>query len=483
MRVGILTEFPSASVQSGPAIHCGFLHDGLTRRGHEVVLMGPDTSRQRPLGTAQNHLFKGVAYPTHPKVKIPFPWPLRRVLNPPKLDVVHGQCNSHVVHYGIWMRKLFGTATLNTHIIHLPTHAHFILSDGLYQNPLAWHVAQQSAYRMEQQFAAIYNEGDGLIVQSRYMVDYWRQKGVTVPITALGRPVNPGVFSARAERDPFPAHLVNGKRLLVVCRHDREKNLPTLIDIFDRHIAPADSEVTLTLVGDGFGHPNLVDQIRRCRHGNRIHLPGEVDHERLIDWYSHADLFLYTSLSETFGNVVNEALWCGLPVVALHDHMGVAHQVIQDLNGFLIEPDRADTEERFALAVLNLVWHREFRRKMSENAATCARRTSHPDVVLSRYEQLYEGAIRRAADDRTVPLAQRSRVARARAFAQHIGPWGCWNALLIGLGRTVTKIGLGRTGTDTHARPPLATAVDRPSVVPKLHLERPPSRATGSRTF
>ena len=40
-------------------------------------------------------------------------------------------------------------------------------------------------------------------------------------------------------------------------------------------------------------------------------------------WYRHADVFVYTSLSETYGQVVSEALWCGLPVVAFVDDKGV----------------------------------------------------------------------------------------------------------------------------------------------------------------
>jgi 1,2-diacylglycerol 3-alpha-glucosyltransferase len=473
MRVGILTEFPTVSVQSGPAIHTRFLHDGLTRRGHEVVLIGPDTSKQSPVGDAEAHLFKALSYPTHPKVKIPFPWPLSQLTHSPSVELVHGQCNTHLVHYGIWLRKMYGTAVLNTHIIHLPTHAHFLLSDSLYKNPLVWQGMQQWAASMERSFADMYNQGDGLIVQSRHMIDYWQQRGVRVPIEAVGRPINPHVFSQQAARDPFPADMPVGKRLLVVCRHDREKNLEQLIDVFDEQVAPADAGVTLTLVGDGFDHLNLLERARRCRHSNRIHFAGEVKHDRLVDWYAHADVFVYTSLSETFGNVVNEALWCGLPAVALDDRMGVAHQITANANGFLIEPHRTDTDERFAEAVLQLVWNRELRRHMGEQAATLARRMSHPDVILSRYERFYEQAVRRARSEVTQPLAHASRAARARAFARHIGAWAYWNSMLVGVGGTATKIGLSRNGTDNHyPMPPVSQpAHEEPRVEPEVRLQ------------
>lgn len=444
MRVGILTEFPSLYVQSGPAIHTRFLHDGLVRRGHSVVLIGPSTNGPQDDDDVERHLFKGMPYPTHPKVTVPFPWPLNKLTNGPRVDIVHGQTNSHMVHYANWQRKMHGTAVLNTNIIHLPTHSHFVLSDKLYDNKLVWKAVQRQAANAEQSFVSMYNEGDGLIVQSRFMVDYWRDRGVEVPIEAIGRPINPATFDKQPGEDPFPANFKVGKRLVVVCRHDREKRLDHLIEIFTEELAPADPEVTLTLVGDGFEHPNLKRLAAKSRFGNRIHLPGEARHERLVDWYAHADVFVYTSVSETFGNVVNEALWCGLPVVALNDRMGVAHQVLSNLNGFLVEPDRADTNRKFANHIIDLISNRPFRRQIGENAATHARRTSHPDVTLSRYEAFYDRALQRVADEITEPLAQQSKARQSAAFVSHMSRWAYYSSMFMAISKVATSLGIGR---------------------------------------
>ena len=56
MRVGIMTEFPSDTVQSGPAIHTRFLKQGLMKRGHDVTLMGPDTRKYTPIDHPDVHL-------------------------------------------------------------------------------------------------------------------------------------------------------------------------------------------------------------------------------------------------------------------------------------------------------------------------------------------------------------------------------------------------------------------------------------------
>lgn len=453
MKIGINTDFPTVSVQSGPAIHTRFLYEGMTARGHEVVLIGPENPEIAPPPGASAHLFRGVAYPSHPKVRVAIPWPLSTVARPPRLDLIHGQAGGHNIHYASWIRKMWGTAVLNTHIIHMPTHSHFLVSDGLYANPIVRETLRHNGEKMERNFAQMYNEGDAFIVQSRLMVDYWRERGVTVPIEVVGRPINPDIFSRPPGRDPFPASCAPGKRLLVVCRHDREKNLDDLIDLFTGAIAPADPDVTLTLVGGGFHHENLRRRAAASAYGDRVHFPGETSHGKLVDWYAHADLFVYTSVSETFGNVVNEALWCGLPVVAYDDRMGVAHQVVHGHNGLLVSPNRTDSHERFAEAVRGLLDAPARRLDFAANAANHARRVSHPDVILSRFERIYEAACARAAREVSNPLHRESRAAQTRAFASHMGQWAFWAGTLLAVSGTAMRLGAGRGLEPTPAAP------------------------------
>jgi glycosyltransferase involved in cell wall biosynthesis len=303
------------------------------------------------------------------------------------------------------------------------------------------------ALNMEKSFAeTIYNRSDGFVVQSRHFVDYWRERGVKTPIYVVGRPINPDTWSRQPQGDPFPAHFKVGKRLVCVCRHDREKNLRRLIKIFCNNIAPYDDEATLTLVGDGHDHKNLAQACMATPYADRIHLPGESTHEQLVDWYAHADVFVYTSLSETFGNVVNEALWCGLPVVALDDGMGVAGQVVHDVNGALIPPHVIDADGRFGAACLQILGDRQQRRAMGSEAANLSRATSHPDVVLSRFEGIYREAREHCRRTVPVPLERQGKVASWKAFAKAYATWAFWNGTLLTVAHTATRLGASRTG-------------------------------------
>jgi glycosyltransferase involved in cell wall biosynthesis len=416
------------------------------------MLMGPDTGSVAPIDVEAVQLFRGVTYPTHPDVKIGMPADLAKMFVRPPIDLVHSQTNTPMGHYARWLRRMWGIPAIHTHTVHLPTHSHFVLSDWLYRNDLVRNLARRGAEDLEHACAALYNDSDCLVVQSRFFVDYWRERGVTVPIEVVGRPIDPQKFSRQPGADPFPRHFAMGRRLLVICRHDREKGLDHLIRIFATQIAPHDRSATLTLVGDGHEHKSLMLQACQTAVADRIHFAGEVAHGTLVDWYAHADVFVYTSLSETFGNVVNEALWCGLPVVALDDRMGVAQQMADTVNGFLVEPGRSDTDARFAERCRQLLGSRELRRAMGEEAANLARMNAHPEVVLGRHEKIYAEAREHCRREIPTPLAAGGRLAQMSGFAGIIGRWTVQAGMFLGLAYAATRVGASRkSGALQHA--------------------------------
>ena len=146
--------------------------------------------------------------------------------------------------------------------------------------------------------------------------------------------------------------------------------------------------------------------------------------------------------------MINEALWCGLPVVALDDKMGVAHQLEDGLNGALIAPLCADSDERFAEACLALVDAPERRKALGAYAARRAREISHPDLIISRFEAIYERAFTHCKGSVPRPLALATKAAQMRAFAFHMSRWAWGHAAILGLAYTAAHIGVGRTSAD-----------------------------------
>jgi len=128
VHVGILSDFPTPTVLSGPSLHTRFLAQGLNRRNHHVTLMGPDTSDLASSGGLDLHVYKAFSYPTYPKIKFALPLEPRKLWRGvPDLDLIHGQTNSHMAQYACYRREHHGVGVLPTHPLHLPTNSHALV--------------------------------------------------------------------------------------------------------------------------------------------------------------------------------------------------------------------------------------------------------------------------------------------------------------------------------------------------------------------
>jgi glycosyltransferase involved in cell wall biosynthesis len=149
-------------------------------------------------------------------------------------------------------------------------------------------------------------------------------------LALLGRGVDTRLFDP-ARRDPavraswgVPA---DGIALLCVGRVAKEKNLELAFQTLEE-VRRDRQDVRLVLVGDGplrrawAARPGLV-------------LPGMLRGERLAAQYASADLFLFPSLTETFGNVLCEAMASGLPTVAF-DYAAAGVHVEHGVNGWKV---------------------------------------------------------------------------------------------------------------------------------------------------
>jgi glycosyltransferase involved in cell wall biosynthesis len=102
-----------------------------------------------------------------------------------------------------------------------------------------------------------------------------------------------------------------GVKLLYVGRVSREKNLDALADAFPSIAAKAPG-ISLTIVGAG---PYLEGLKARFAGRTDVRFTGVVHGDGLSGLFASADLFVFPSLTDTFGNSVVEALASGVPCV------------------------------------------------------------------------------------------------------------------------------------------------------------------------
>ena len=160
-----------------------------------------------------------------------------------------------------------------------------------------------------------------------------------------------------------------------------------------RSSASARPEVRFLFVGDGPARADIEGRL-----GPTARFVGYRAGEDLADHYAAADVFAFASLTETFGNVVLEAMASGLPVVAVRAG-GVGEIVQPGVTGAMIDPE--DPPARFAEALIHLVDDREGRRRMAEAARSYALSQTW-DAIMGGLRERYRSIL---GDASTLPLA------------------------------------------------------------------------------
>lgn len=442
-RIGILNDYIRIPFANGSSFASQFLRREFVRRGHKVSVIGPAD----PYATAAELPEDCVALAsgplrTHPGVRVALPTPsaLRAVVAK-KLELVLGQSGNELIDLGIWLRTTHAVPFLAVNTMHLPSYYHVILPDWARANRAVTSMFEQQIIpSLERHAARVYNQGDGLIVLSRGLERYWRAHGVQVPIHVIPRAVDHNIFGVPATSDPFAARAMPGQRLVCVCRHSREKDLSRLLEIFARYIAPNLSDATLTLVGDGPDHASLKLEAERLGVADRVFFPGEVSLHQVAAYYRHADLFVYTSRSETYGQVVSEALYCGLPVVAFHDGKGVSDQVSSGSDGVLVPSAgaKAQADWRFGAEVVALLHSAHTRHQLSANARRNARQRCDAERCIARYYDAFAAA-------RSHCARSYKPVSAARSW-RPIVRWASMHSALLGLGLLRPPAAIGQLG-------------------------------------
>lgn len=104
----------------------------------------------------------------------------------------------------------------------------------------------------------------------------------------------------------------DASRIITVGNLKSEKNHLMLVRAFKQVLEKKDAQ--LMILGQGDLESDIKALISNLNLGNKIIMPGHVSN--VVDYYNSADLFVLSSNYEGFGNVIVEAMSCGLPVVS-----------------------------------------------------------------------------------------------------------------------------------------------------------------------
>jgi glycosyltransferase involved in cell wall biosynthesis len=353
LHVAVVTETYPPEV-NGVAMTLGRMVQGLLARGHRVSLTRPvQYPGEAPAASPQmiTTLVRGLPIPGYAGLRFGLPASrlLRRQWRADRPDVVQVATEGPLGASAIAAARELGipvVSEFHTNFHTYSRHYGFAWLEGL----VAAHMRR------------LHNRSRMTLVPSRRLgVELQRNGYRNVRVVARG--VDNALFNPARRSAALRAAWNVGEDDLVVAHVGRlapEKNLPLVLTTFAaiHRYAPG---ARLLLVGDGPSRRQMQQQ-----HPEHIHA-GMRHGDDLAAHYASADLFLFPSMTDTWGNVVLEALASGLPVVAYR--MAAAAELIRHGdNGMLADPGASD---QFVRAALDLVTRPRTRRRAAV-AAPCS---------------------------------------------------------------------------------------------------------------
>jgi glycosyltransferase involved in cell wall biosynthesis len=333
LRIAFVTEtFPPEI--GGAAMSAGRFVEALLARGHRVQLVRPRQATERRAADATGLtqvLVRGVPVPFHGGLQLGLPagGQLRRLWARERPDLVHLVSEGPLGWSARRLARRLGIPVTSSFHTNFPSYGrHYGLG---WLAPLAL------------RYLRSFHASAGVtIVPTRQVHDQLAAAGFR-HLAVVGRGVDTAAFHPRRRSDALrcswgagPADLV----ALVVGRLAPEKNVSLAVRAY-RAMAEVRPGTRLVLVGDG------PERARLQRALPEAVFTGMLRGDSLAAHYASADVFLFPSLTETFGNVTLEAMASGLAVVAYDDAAAAEH--IRPFASGLLAP-RGDAAELVAHA-------------------------------------------------------------------------------------------------------------------------------------
>jgi glycosyltransferase involved in cell wall biosynthesis len=142
-------------------------------------------------------------------------------------------------------------------------------------------------------------------------------------------------------------------------------------------------EVSLLLLGDG---PEEAQLRRACadRGIENVVFAGFKQKPELPRYYAMADVFVFPTLGDPYGLVVDEAMACGLPVISTSAAGEIRDRIEDGVNGYIVPPEDVVTlSER----MLYLAKNSDLRSRMGD-ASSYKIQGRTPEKWAEQFERL-----------------------------------------------------------------------------------------------
>jgi glycosyltransferase involved in cell wall biosynthesis len=320
--------------------------DALRSQGHEVFIITLEfVDKKNEPQSDPAHVIR-IPCPIkfmYKKNYMAIPWrpthAIKKLLQQYKPDIVH-------VHHPF----LLGVSALHAaQKVNIPCvfTYHTIYEDYAHYVPLPKYYTKKLIHALVKHFC---NAVDGIIVPSSAIKEYLCAQRITKPMAVIPSPLRAAFLTQYKKNSPVNKKIFN---LLVVSRFVPEKNIPFVFDIFKQ----LPENFNLTLVGYGnqfYAMQDLAFNTLKLSH-DRVHFIHQPSQDELLNQYRNADLFIFSSQTDTQGIVLAESMSQGVPVIAI-DGPGQRDIVINNYNGFIIN-NAQDAAQKIILIANDTTLH------------------------------------------------------------------------------------------------------------------------------
>ncbi len=366
MHVCLVTETYPPEV-NGVALTVQGLEQGLRRLGHRVSLVRPQPGEPGATQREDERLVPGSSLPRYPGLR--FGWPAARSLQglwqAQRPDAIYVATEGPLGWSALRCARRLGIPAASGFHTRFDQYAGRYGLGALSPLVFAW-------------LRRFHNGANATLVPTRELAGFLRGRGFR-HVELLQRAVETRLFdpSRRATELRRGWGLTDESPCLIhVGRIAPEKDLELAIRAY-RAIREGQPDARFVLVGDGPARHALQ------RSNPDLIFAGVQRGEALAAHFASADLFLFPSRSETFGNVTLEAMASGVPTVAFD--YGAAREHLRDgEHGAAVA---LHDERGFVDAALRLAAMPDLRRRMGR-AARAAVAGSSPLDVAARFADL-----------------------------------------------------------------------------------------------
>ncbi len=369
LRIAVVTETYPPEV-NGVAMTLGRLVDGLQVRNHQVQLIRPrqhSDDQPQPTATLSEHLQRGIALPRYEGLKMGLPAKaaLTRLWARQRPDVVQIATEG----------PLGWSALAAANKLRLPVASDFHTNFHSYSSHYGFGLLRRAIVAYLRKF---HNKAAVTLVPTEGIRRELLAHGYE-NIEIIGRGVDTQLFHPGRRDAALRAQWGVGEyetAVLYVGRLAAEKNLSLVFSAFDA-MHQARPATRLVLVGDG---PERAGW--QTKRPDAIFCGTQVG-EALAAHYASGDVFLFPSLTETWGNVTIEAMASGLAVVA-YDCAAAEEIIRHDENGLKVAPE---DQAAFIAQAVSLVSDVARQRRLGTAAAARAAQLSW-DAIIDSFERV-----------------------------------------------------------------------------------------------